>query len=212
MPEIISSFLPFPNIAWWAHAAQATAVCFDEAEHFEKMSYRNRYYLAGANGVVQLSVPLVHGRNQRAIMRDVLISDREQWQVTHWRTITSVYRRAPYFEHYEQAIHGLFQQPFHSLIQFNLATVQWLQAQLSFSFEVTTTQKYENQYGEDIIDLRNLKPRTEKVTLTTFPSYYQLFGDRNGFLPNMSVLDLLFSEGPYSGFWIKEHIKNILPV
>ncbi|MDR3681107.1 MAG: WbqC family protein [Flavipsychrobacter sp.] len=204
MPHIISSFLPFPNLNWWAQVAQATEVCFDRAEHFEKMTLRNRYHVAGANGVIQLSIPLVHGRNQRTAMRDVQISHSEKWQQNHWRTITSVYRRAPYFEHYEHSLQDIYKQQYHSLVEFNLGTIEWLKAQIGFTFQVIVADTFIKDYGKEYIDVRNI--RSDKTLDPHFPTYYQLFADRNGFAPNLSLLDLLFSEGPYTGIWIKNNL------
>src|ERR1700744_1936394 len=115
MSIIISSFLPFPSIGWWALAAGCEVVCLDGKEHFEKMTDRNRYYIAGANGMIQLSIPLMKGRNQRTVMEDVQVSNQEHWQVQHWRTLVSVYKRSPYFDYYEPALQPLFEKVYTSL-------------------------------------------------------------------------------------------------
>lgn len=207
MSVIISSFLPFPNIAWWMHAAKAGEICFDKAEHFEKMTFRNRYQIAGANGMIQLSIPLVSGRNQRAAMRDVRISNTTHWQRDHWRTLTSVYRRAPYFEHYEHSLQPIFEQTYDDLSDFCLATILWLRTHAGFNFDVSFTDTYIKEYGAGYIDLRNLKTSHTQDSPAIFPSYYQLFEERNNFIPNLSLLDLLFSEGPYTGLWIKNNMS-----
>jgi hypothetical protein len=205
---LVSSFIPFPNICWWALAAKTGTVCFDAAEHFEKMSYRNKYFISGANGGIQLSIPLEQGREQRTAMKDIKIYNKERWQTRHWRTIVSVYKRTPYFEHYEPDLQKLFEQPFESLIDFNLASVHWLQQQLKVSFEEVVLDAYEKHYA-DAIDIRTgFKPWIEKQALDIEP-YYQVFSDRNGFLPNLSMLDLLFSEGPATMQWIKKRDELI---
>jgi hypothetical protein len=203
MALIISSFLPFPNLQWWAQAAEATTVYFDQAEHFEKMTFRNRYTVAGANGPIKLSIPLDQGRDQRAAMCDVRISNGEKWQLNHWRTISSVYRRAPYFEHYEHSLQQLFDQPYTHLPHFCLATVQLLRQHAGFTFQVGFADAYLKQYTAEYTDLRGLKPASDK---SITPAYYQLFAERNGFVPNLSLLDLLFSEGPYTANWIKDNL------
>jgi hypothetical protein len=206
---IITPYIPFPNIYWWAIASSAKLVCFDKAEHFHKMSYRNRYYLSGSNGLVQLSIPLQHGRDQRTSMGKLSISNTERWQVQHWRTLFSVYNRSPYFEHYAISLEKLFTTRYNSLIEFNLASVHWLKEQLKLRFEEQYLDEYNLSY--DGPDLRkNFKPGIEKKEGIVHPAYYQVFADRIGFLPNLSMLDLLFSEGPNAMGWINQNREEIL--
>jgi hypothetical protein len=193
MSVIVSSFMPFPNIAWWIKAIQADVIVFDKAEHFEKMSYRNKYYITGANGMITLSIPLVNGREQRSAMGNISISNTEAWQVQHWRTLVSVYKRSPYFEHYEQSLQQLFETPYLHLTDFNLASVRWLSAQLKLQMDIQFADTYQKE-TDGAIDLRNMKRSREDNTNAI--KYYQLFEERNGFLKNLSLLDLLFSEGP----------------
>lgn len=194
MPRVISSFVPFPSISWWSLVISADELILDAAEHFEKMTYRNKYFIAGANGTIQLSIPLQRGRNQRAAMSNVLISNEDHWQKQHWRGIISTYKRAPFFEYYEHSLEQLFAKEFNSLIDFNRESINWLAKQLKLKLNINTAERYMREY-DDAIDIRKqLKPDAEKQTL---PSgfYYQMFEERNQFTPNLSMLDLLFSEG-----------------
>jgi hypothetical protein len=205
MSFVISSFITFPEIAWWAAIADAPCLLLDKAEHFEKMTAHNRYRIAGANGMIQLSVPLENGRNQRAAMQDIKISNTGKWQVQHWRTITSVYKRAPYFDFYEDSLRPLFEAPFTFLTDFNLASIHWLERQLKLKIEEKQVDVYIKDYPEAVADLRQGNREAKHYSTGGFPEYYQLFSDRTGFLPNLSILDLLFAEGPYTMQWIKEH-------
>lgn len=176
----------------------ASSVTFDASEHFVKMGYRNRFYITGGNGRILLTVPLLHGRDQRTPMKDVLIDNKERWQVQHRRTITSVYGRAPYFEHYALSMQSLFTDRYERLVDFNHASIEWLKAETGILFNVQVTNEYK-QYDDDIItDLRStFKPGIEKSPIdATDGLYYQLFAERNGFYPNLSMLDMLFCEGP----------------
>lgn len=209
MQAVVGSLIPFPNILWWYQIMDAGSIIWDLAEHFQKMTYRNRYYISGSNGLIQLSIPLVKGRDQRTVMKDVLICNKDRWQVQHWRTITSVYKRSPYFDHYEPSLYQLFEDRFEKLSDFNLASVHWLKRQLKLPFEETITDVFNKTYPEDVFDLRNkLKPGIERQPLSGI-AYYQVFAERTGFLPNLSMLDLLFSEGPHSLQWIKHNGDTI---
>lgn len=190
--------MPFPNIYWWLLASEAEEIVFDVAEHFVKMSYRNRYYITGANGLIQLSVPLSQGRNQRTPMQEVLIDNSERWQVQHWRTIFSVYGRAPYFEYYASSLEQLYHQNYDKLVAFNQATIDWAKEHTGIRFNASITGVYKGEYETGKVDLRkSLKPGIEKIAMPEEKAlYYQLFAERNGFYPNLSILDLLFSEGP----------------
>ncbi len=209
MQDVISPFISFPNIYWWHVVITTGRVCFDKAEYFQKMSYRNRYYITGANGLIPLSIPLQQGREQRKRMAEVGISFAENWQVQHWRTLVSVYNRSPYFQHYEPSLQQLFEKKFELLYEFNLASVVWLINQLKADVEIKTTDVYRKEYENDVADLRNLKPGAEKLPVKESEPYYQLFNERNGFIPNLSILDLLFSEGPYALQWLKNNAAII---
>ena len=205
MSKVISSFIPFPNIGWWYKIMSAKELLFDASEHFEKMTYRNKYFITGANGIIQLSIPLRNGRNQRTLMNDVEMSFEEQWRVQHWRSILSTYKRSPYFEYYEQSLEQLFHAPYKKLWEFNKASIDWVKHQLQLKYDEKVVFEYQKTYDGEIEDLRKgLKPLVEKTVIDN-GFYYQLFEERNKFVPNLSILDLLFSEGPNTVNAIKEN-------
>lgn len=211
MAFLVSVPVPFPNISWWAFALSTDEVLFDISGHFEKMSYRNRYCIAGANGLITLSIPLQQGRNQRLPLKEVQIANKEDWQTQHWRTITSAYRRTPYFEHYEHSLQTLFDRPFERLIDFNFAAIHWLKQQLKTSFSERIADHFQKDYEDSAFDIRQKqKPSAEKKSVEGYPKYYQLFEDRIGFQPNLSMLDLLFSEGPYAVQWVKKNASELM--
>ncbi|MBC7555287.1 MAG: WbqC family protein [Taibaiella sp.] len=205
MQTIVSSLLPFPPVTWWASAIWAESILLDRAENFEKMSYRNKYRIAGSNNVVQLSVPLVKGRNQRQIMSGILIHNEEHWQVQHWRTLTSVYKRSPFWEFYETSLNVIFETEYTYLIDFNRATIDWVLRQLKVLPSIIEINEYKSDYGSDAFDLRSMKPAQESENYSAFPRYYQVFEDRIGFQPNMSILDLLFNMGPAAKAWLQQY-------
>ncbi len=202
--------MPFPCIYWWCKIYQCEGIVWDVHEHFEKMTYRNRYYIAGAGGLLKMTLPIAGGREHKSAMKETCIATSDNWQTQHWRTILSVYNNAPYFDYYAPSLEHLFLNSKLSLADFNLESFNWLCSQLNFSIESHQSQTYEKNYGENYFDLRFLRPGLEQCDHCDFPPYYQVFQERTGFLPNLSLLDLLFSEGPYSLQWIKENGESVI--
>lgn len=191
---MISSSIPFPPVSWWVYALRAKDITFDLAEHYQKMSYRNRYYLAAPEGKLLMSLPLEHGRNQRIAVHEVKLSDRTDWQSNHWKTIVSLYGRSPFFEYFEHQFRPLFEQPYERLHDWNTAGIRLISNLFRLDLNFSETESYIKSYAEDIIDLREkLKPQ-QATTIAVNP-YYQVFEDRTGFIADCSVLDLLFCEG-----------------
>ncbi|MBS1590097.1 MAG: WbqC family protein [Bacteroidetes bacterium] len=194
MRSLVSPLIPFPNIAWWQIAFSVGHVSWELSERFEKMSFRNRYEIATPNGLLQLSIPIQGGRTHKARMADIRISSDTDWQRQHFRTLISAYGNAPYFEHYLPSLQPLFEQPFELLASFNRATFSWVKNVLDISLDEEFSETYTPTYPPSTIDFRKQK----KFPLLHDKAYYQVFQDRVGFLSNLSILDLIFCEGPQS--------------
>ncbi|PUZ24305.1 WbqC-like protein family protein [Chitinophaga costaii] len=188
----------FPNITFYKTLIKCEKLLLEQWEHYQKVSFRNRYYIAGPNGRILLSVPLTKGKNQRTLVRDVKISNEEKWQDQHWKTLVSSYRRSPWFEYYEDELRPLFEQPFERLLDWNLACFDWVNKRLGLELSYTLTDEYVNEYLPEsgVTDARNThRPGDKNAQSIDLPVYTQVFGERTGFLPNLSILDLLFCEG-----------------
>lgn len=186
----------FPCVNYINTLFQFSNIKIEQYETHQKMSFRNRCVVAGSNGVVNLSVPLDSGRNQRQLMRDVRISYSEDWQLQHWRTIESCYNRSPYFEYYRDGVWELLQKRQAFLLDRNLDILDWLKNLLKFTGQVSLTEDYVKNYPPDVMDLRNhFLPKKREMQSTGF-RYTQVFEDRIGFQSNLSILDLLFCCGP----------------
>lgn len=171
---------------------------FELYEHFQKMTFRNRCVVAAANGPVNLSIPVSGGRNQKTVLREVFIDYRERWQDNHWKTLQSAYSRSPYFEHFEEELRALYQRKYRLLWEWNLACFQWACDKLAINTTISFTTEYLESYPPDRYeDWRSrIVPTSINSVFGTGRTYNQVFEDRNGFLPNMSVLDYLFCNGP----------------
>jgi hypothetical protein len=194
---MITSSIPFPPVTWWLHACKAGQVTFDLAEHYQKMSYRNRYYLAAPEGRQLMSIPLDKGRNQRQPVSAVQIANNTDWQDNHWKTIASLYGRSPFFEYFDYKLKPLFEQPYNYLHDFNKAGILLVSKLLQLPLDFAETTQFVKHYPPAVTDLRtSLQPQQQADI--TLPEYQQVFADRTGFLPDCSILDLLFCEGSYA--------------
>lgn len=182
----------FPPIDAYKTLVEHDILQIEKYEHYQKLSYRNRCYVAGPNGRMILSVPLSRGKNQRTVMKDVRISNEEKWQDLHWKTLVSAYRRSPWFEYYEAELQELFERPFNFLLDWNLTCFEWANSKLGIQIPVTFTESYQKEVI-GVTDAReSILPGEVKVGE---PTYTQVFQDRTGFISDLSVLDLLFCEG-----------------
>jgi hypothetical protein len=195
----------FPSIILYKSLGDFSNIVFEQYENYQKMSFRNRCRIAGADGPINLSTPLVHGRDQKTIMKDVRISDRQPWQAQHWKTIVSCYSRSPWFEFYRDELEEIYKKRFDFLLDWNRVCFEWSLRTLGLSIPVTLTEVYRKVYGAgEGEDWRGkIMPKDGAAAPSgTVLKYHQVFEERTGFIPHLSILDLLCCEG-------KEAIKYI---
>ncbi len=187
-------------IAYWKSLVQYDTIFIEQCEHFVKATYRNRCYIATPNGKLGLSIPILHGRNVRRVMKEVLIANDHNWQKIHWDSLCSAYRRSPYFEYYEDDLHPFYHTEYTHLLDFHQALFDWVVEQLELEINLERTTLFEKTPNEETQDMRShIHPNPEKEQLPAdlnIPTYHQVFEDRIGFLSNLSIVDLLFAEGP----------------
>ncbi|WP_299395274.1 WbqC family protein [uncultured Gelidibacter sp.] len=184
----------FPSIAQCVAMVQAKKVTFEVCDNYQKQTYRNRMTIYGAHGRMPLTVPVVYSQKNRQLYKDIVISNDEKWQDLHWKSIQSAYSSSPFFEFYEHDLIHLFQEEVTNLMAFNFkcleAVLECLQHDLKFDrtteFELHPQSKTDYRY---LVDHRKEKEQPLKT-------YVQVFDDKHGFIPNLSVLDLIFNEGP----------------
>jgi len=184
------------SITLWAHMAQTSHIIFEKYDHYQKQTQRNRLYIHGANGKLMLSVPVKHlGREGHQHYNNVLIDNQFSWQAQHWKSLEAAYRSSPYFEFYEDEIAFLYKEKFTHLYTFNLTFFKIIQTLIGLDVELSSTILYEKDVvHKDIRPLQEVKTNPVEVQLT----YTQVFDDKNGFIANLSILDLLFNQGPES--------------
>ena len=182
-----------PNVNWFKISIRGKYINLNSFESWKKMSFGNRCTLLGGNGLVNLSVPLEKGRDQKALFRDIKISYLDNWQLKFWRTIVSCYNRAPFFEYYKDDLEVILFKKHDFLMDLNLEMILLCFKYLDVNKEVIMF---------DDNKLPTLDAAANFLTPKTFqddPSpvtYHQMFSNRFGFQPNLSLIDLLFMEGP----------------
>ncbi len=184
----------FPSIAQMAIVAQASDIAIEADDNYQKQTYRNRSYISHTQGVLLLNVPILHTKGVRKKYKDVGVENDFPWQSHHWKSLQSAYRTSPYFEYYEDEIVHLFKEPVTSLFEHNITIHKVICELLGIDTPWHFTEEYLKN-PTNMVDAR--ESINAKVDLgIPFPSYIQVFSDRNGFYPNLSILDLLFTEGP----------------
>src|SRR5258708_20288731 len=153
---IVSELQYFPPVTFFVTLYKETYVYLDVYEIYRKMSFRNRCLIAGAQGIVSLSVPLKQGRNQQLPMNEVLISDAENWRSRHFKSIQSAYNRSPFFEYYQDELASLFQIRFERLGEWNLHCLNWVKEKLECPAEIRFTERAIAFQAEGIDDRRSL--------------------------------------------------------
>lgn len=172
------------------------------------MSSQHRYSIAGSNGRHILSIPLEGGRNQRIAMEHLRISDTENWQRRHWRTLTSCYNRTPYFPYFSEEIEPLFKKPYSSLEAFSTDSIRCIASLTGVPLPIAAPEAEKDR--TTTIDLRNRRQLLDPDAMSPFPEYSQAFQERTGFIPDLSILDLLFNEGKHSVLWLKNHGRHFV--
>lgn len=186
-----------PPVDYFSEIVQNKDQLFIEnAENFEKQSYRNRASIHSPNGKLDLIVPVIKGSKNHTIVKDVRISYDFKWQRLHLLSLQTSYRSSAYFEFYEDDLTPFYEKKWEFLFDYNQ---ELLNLMLRF-LKIKTEYNYTNNFEKDAFgnaDFRNsIHPK--RAVSQNIKTYFQVFEDRNGFLPNLSIVDLLFNQGPQS--------------
>ena len=194
MSTVVAPLAYTGSIGLWAFMTTAQTLIIEQHDYYQKQTLRNRTHIHGANGKLMLSIPVKHlGVIGRQYYHTVEIENSFAWQMQHWKSIQSAYRSSPYFEFYEDDLAILYKTDFLSLYSFNKAYFELLLKLLGWEPTIQYTESYETTPAA-----RDIRAQIEKKNSTPDVAlrYTQVFEDKNGFIPNLSIIDLLFNEGP----------------
>jgi hypothetical protein len=196
--DILLSTAYFAPTQYYSILLNTGKVYIEQYENFIKQTYRNRCVILGGNGPIQLIVPVVKGRGPKILIKDLKISFDTDWQRNHWRTIFSAYSNSPFFEYYKDDIYPFFEMKPQFLLDFNMKIHETICELLEIENSAVLTDDFE-KVTEKTANLReSISPKVKTQSDINFQTqkYTQVFSDKLGFIPNLSILDLLFNEGP----------------
>lgn len=190
----------FGPIQWYQKLNRYDTCFIEQHESFVKQTYRNRCVIATANGAQALTIPTVHGDSMQ--MKDIRISDHANWRHVHWNALASAYGESPFFEFYQDDIRPFYEKRWEFLFDFNMEIMEKMTELLDLRPTTRVTKEYEKSVSH--ADFRDaIRPKHPLPDADFTPKrYYQVYEHRLGFLPNMSILDLLFNEGNEAIFYL----------
>lgn len=208
MQEVLLSTTYFGPIQWYQKLYRAEKVFIERCESFQKQTYRNRCHIATTNGIQALTVPIEGHASISSIntIKDLRISDHGNWRHLHWNALKSAYGESPFFDYYQDDILPFFEQRWDYLFDFNEA----IREKMCELLDIQPKESYTDSWSDErtphstIIDYRSsIRPKHPEPDPDFTPKrYYQVYEQKHGFLPNLSILDLLFNMGPESIFYL----------
>jgi hypothetical protein len=192
--RIISELHYLPCVKYFSQLIDKEELVLEFCENYQKISYRNRCQIVGANGILSLSIPLSKGKNQETSIREVKINYDTNWAHQHWQSIKSAYGKSPFWEFYSEDFEKIFLKKHDLLFDFNLELLRLCLKILKIKINISFTETFELDYTSEknTDDQRNqFLPKHDFLT----KKYPQIFEDRFGFTPNLSILDLIFCAG-----------------
>jgi hypothetical protein len=199
-------FIPtyFAPISQYSEIINTDEVIFEVHDNFQKQSFRNRCYIFNTNGKQLLNIPVKHpNSSSRKQTKDTLVENATHWQDQHFKSLKTAYRNSPFFEFYVDDLAHIFEKKYTYLQDINIDTFLFVSEALQISSNFKKTSSYTEVLESN--DFRNLAAiKTQPKNLVK--PYIQMFDDKHGFLPNLSILDLLFMEGPNAISFLEKNV------
>ena len=197
MKPVLLSIAYLPPISWMAVALQSGNIVLEIHETYPKQTFRNRCNIATASGILSLTIPVNRINGNHTKTCDIRIDNSKNWQLLHWRSMSTAYNKSPYFLFYRDLLEPLFLRKYELLVDFNRELLKVVLDALKIKdLEIIYTNEYDLK--PDFQDLRNsFHPKyPHRNVACILPRYIQAFEEFHSFLPDLSILDLLFNLGP----------------
>ena len=191
----------FPSISHFVAMAQTDNIVLEMGDNFQKQTNRNRTYIYSPNGIQLLNIPIKHTKERHQNIKEVQLETAFDWQKQHFKSLEAAYRTSPFFEYFEDSLAPIFTKKYRFLMDLNLESMNIVSKCLGMPFEYDETSEFFHEVA-DCSDFRNLV--NGKKDTSSFDSYTQVFGDKHGFINNLSILDLLFNEGRFALEYLKK--------
>ncbi len=193
----------FGPVQWYQKLYRYDSILIEQHDTYQKQTFRNRCVIATANGLQALTVP-VEAPGERCAMKEVRISDHNQWRRVHWNALQSSYSESPFFEYYQDDIRPFFEKKYDYLIDFNEAIRQKICELIDIEPKVEYTEEFISSTPSTIADYREVIHAKHPQPDADFTPmrYWQVFERKHDFQPNLSILDLLFNMGTESVFYL----------
>lgn len=190
------------NLDYFSCIKNSNNISIDLNEFFHKQSFKNRCQIYGANGRLNLTIPIQRKAGKNPV-KDIKIEYSFNWQKVHWKSLQSSYRSSPYFEYYEHYFVSLYENEKPKfLIDFNTGVLDIVIKILDLDVQLSYTNDYQKSM-DNFVDNRNLiHPKLNPTSKFKDKKYYQVFQEKFGFIPNLSIYDLIFNEGPSSVLYL----------
>lgn len=199
----------FGPVSMFVAMIKADAVVFENEDNYQKQTYRNRMYIYGANGKLSLNIPIKHSgdKPQHQRYRDLRIENNFNWQKQHWKSLETVYRTSPFFEFYEDEFAPLYNKKFEFLMDFNYKCLELALDCLQLEIDFKKTAEF-ILHPKEMIDARKLVEAKGPENVI-FETYSQVFDTKFGFLNDLSIVDLIFNEGPNALNYLEQQEINL---
>lgn len=208
MKEVLLSSAYLAPIQYYTKLYAADSVVIEAEENYLKQTYRNRCHIASANGMQALSIPIEKPDTLKCLTKDIRISDHGNWRHLHWQALISAYNMSPFFEYFEDDFRPFYEKKYTFLFDFNEALREKVCELIPLELSVRHSKEYVVDGG--LGDFReSIRPKhTPEDAYFKQKPYYQVFQDKYGFLPNLSIADLLFNMGPESLLVIRDSLVS----
>lgn len=191
--KILIATAYLPPVDYIKLIADADEIVIEQQENFIKQTYRNRFYILSPHGPQLLSIPVLGGSRHKVKIRDVRIDYSKRWQQVHLRAMVSSYRSSPYFDYYFENIERIISSDYEFLFDLNFSLLECLMKMLRLSKSISFSQAF----GQPENNSHDFRYRLAPDNPPVFPGkeYLQVF-DSGKFIPNLSIVDLIFNQGP----------------